>query len=65
MKNENQIIVKCEQPIKIEKPLECFLAFSYNVGERNVLHTVLLPFFLFFFFLNALQTDNNSNIVLR
>ena len=34
---------------------------SYNVGERNILQTVLLSFFFRFYFLNALQSDSNSN----
>ena len=33
------------QPIKIEKPLQCLLTFSYSVGERNILQTALLSFF--------------------
>ena len=45
MKSENQIIVQCKQPIKIDKPLECLLLFSYSIGERNILDTVLLSFF--------------------
>ena len=35
MKSENQIIVRCKQPIKIEKLLQRLLTFSYDVGERN------------------------------
>ena len=45
MKSENQIIVQCKQPIKIDKPLEGLLPFSYSIGERNILDTVLLSFF--------------------
>ena len=41
IKSENQIIVRCTQPIKIEKPLQCLLLFSYSVGEGNILLTVL------------------------
>ena len=65
MKSENQIIVRCKhkQPIKTEKPLQCLLPFSYRVGERNILQTVLLSFFFSFYSLNVLQSDNNSNRV--
>ena len=42
MKSENQIIVRCKQPIKIEKPLECLLTFSHRAGERNILHFVVI-----------------------
>ena len=45
MKSDNQIIVRCKQPIKIEKPFQCLLTFSRSAGERNILQTVLLPFF--------------------
>ena len=50
MKSENQIIVRCKQPIKIEKPLQCPLTFSYSVGERNIPQTVLLSFCFQFLF---------------
>ena len=50
MRSENQIIIRCKQPIKIEKPLQCLLTFSYSVGERNILQTVLLSFFFSFYF---------------
>ena len=30
--------------------LQCLLLFSYNVGERNILHTVLSTFFSAFIF---------------
>ena len=33
--------------------------FSNSVGERNI-QTVLLSFFFSFYFLNALQSDDNS-----
>ena len=47
-----------KQPIKIEKPLQWLLTFSYNIGERKI-----LPFFFFsFYFLNA-QGDNYSSTV--
>ena len=54
MKSENQIIVRCKhkQPIKTEKPLQCLLPFSYRVGERNILQTVLLSFFFSVFILS-------------
>ena len=49
MKSENHIIVGCKEPIKIEKPLQCLLPFSYSIGERNMLQTVLLSLFPFLF----------------
>ena len=49
---------------QIEKPLQCLLTFSYSVGVRNILQTALLSIFCSFYFLNALQSDNNSNIVM-
>ena len=48
--NENQIIVRCKQPIKIEKAFLCLLSFSYNAGETNILQTVLLSFLFQFLF---------------
>ena len=50
MKSENQIIVRCKQPIKIEKLLLCFLPFSHSVGERNIPQAVLLSLFSVFIF---------------
>ena len=38
--------------------------FSYSVGERKILQTILVSFFFLFFsfyFLNAIQGDNYSN----
>ena len=46
MKSENQIIVWCKQPIKIEKPLQFWLLFSYSVGERNNLQTKVIKMIL-------------------
>ena len=64
MKSENEIIVRCKQPIKIEKPLQCLLPFSHTVGGRNILQTDFVAVFLFsLYFLNALQSDNNGNTV--
>ena len=62
MKSEIQIIVRCKQPIKIEKPLQSLLTLPYIAGERNIVQTVLLSYFecLFSF---ALQSDKNSNRV--
>ena len=38
--------------------------FSYSIGERNILQTVLLSYhFVRFYFISALQSDNNSNTV--
>ena len=34
------IIVRCKQPIKIERPLQCPLRFSYSFGKRNIPQTV-------------------------
>ena len=51
MKRENQTLILCKQPIKI-----------FCIIERNILQTVLLSFFCFYF-LSALQSDNNSNTV--
>ena len=48
-KSENQIVVRCKHPIKIEKPLQSLLPIYYRVGERNILQTVLFSFFFFFF----------------
>ena len=45
MKIENQVIVRFNQP------LQCLLSFSYSVGERNILQTVLFLFFSAFIFL--------------
>ena len=35
MKSENQIIVRCKQPIKIEKLLQSLLTFPHDVGKTN------------------------------
>ena len=52
MKSENQIIVRCKQPIIIEKPLQCLLTFSQSFGERNMAQTVLSSFFFSVFILS-------------
>lgn len=31
---ENQIIIRCKQPIKIEHPSRCLCPFSYSVRKR-------------------------------
>ena len=54
------IIVRCKQPIKIKQPLQRLLPFSYIVGE--ILQIIFLFFLFRFYFLNALQTEINSNI---
>ena len=36
--------------MKIEKALQCLLMFSYSVGERNIVQTVLLSIFSVFIF---------------
>ena len=63
IKNENQIIVRSKQPFKIEKPFQSLLTFPHSAGEKNILQSVLLSFFFSFCFLNALQSDINSNRV--
>ena len=45
-KSENQIIVRS---IKLEKPFQSLLTFSRSVGEKNILLSVLLSFFLCLF----------------
>ena len=50
MKSENQIIVRCKQPIKNLGAIGRLLPFYYNVGERNILQTVFVNFFSFFGF---------------
>ena len=63
MKSENQVMVQCKQPIKIEKAFNRLLPFPYSVNERNILQSAFLSFFFFSFnYRNALQSDNNSNI---
>ena len=56
MKSENQIIVRCKQPIK--KPLQCSKPFSYSLFFR-----LFCCHFFSFYFLNALHSDANSNTV--
>ena len=60
---ENQIIVPCKEPIKIEKPLQCLLTFSYSAGEKYSSDCFVDICFLSFYFLIAFQSDNNSNRV--
>ena len=55
--------MRSKQPIKIEKPFQSLLTFFHSADEKNILQTVLLSFFFSFYFLNALQSDNNSNRV--
>ena len=50
MKSENQVIVRCKQPIKIEETSQSLLPFSHSIGERNIRKTVLLQFFSLFLF---------------
>ena len=49
------MIVRCKQPIKIEKPLQCLWAFSYCVDERNILQSVLLSFVFSVFIFSVLS----------
>ena len=44
------MIIRCKQPIKIEKPSQCPLTSSYSVAERNIPQTVLLSFCFQFLF---------------
>ena len=62
MKSENQIIVRCKQPIKIKKPLQCLSTFSHNAGERTFFR-LFCRHFLSVYFLNALQSDYNNSTV--
>ena len=50
MKNENQIIVRSKQPMKIERPFQSLLTFPHSAGEKNILQSVLLSFFSVFVF---------------
>ena len=36
LRSENQIIVRCKQPIKVDEPLQYLMPFAYSVGERIV-----------------------------
>ena len=62
MKSENQIIVRrCKQPVKIDKPFQSLLTFAYIAGEKKIFFR---PFYCHFFSVysfNAVQSDNNSN----
>ena len=62
MRSENQIIVRCKQPIKIEKPLQSLLTFSHSAGGKKY-SSVFCCHFFSVYFLNGLQSDNNSNRV--
>ena len=62
MKSENQIIVRCKQPIKIEKLLQCLFMFSYTMLVKEVFFRHF--FFFSFCFLNGLHSDDNSNRVM-
>ena len=50
MKSENQIIVRCKQPIKIEKPLQCLLSFCsvfiFSMPSKLVIIIVIQFMFL-------------------
>ena len=58
----NQIIVRSKQLIKIEKPFQSLLTFSHSAGEK-IFFRVFCCHFFSFYFLNALQSDINSNRV--
>ena len=38
-------MVRCQQPIEIEKPFEYLLTFSYSFGERIIIQTFLFVCF--------------------
>ena len=38
MESENQIIVQCKQPIKMDKPLQCLLSFRIEWNNEKILH---------------------------
>ena len=59
MKSEKQKVVRYKQPIKINKPLQRLFAL---VKKKNIRYGFVVIFFSFHF-LNALQSDNNSNTV--
>ena len=67
MVGENQIIVRCKAANPNREDMSVFVAVSCSVGERNFLQSVYMFFFSFFFsfsfddFLNALQSNSNSN----
>ena len=48
-----------------QETITVFVAFSYSISERNVLdYFVVVVFFFFsFYFLRALQSGNNRNMV--
>ena len=59
MKSEKQKVVRYKQPIKINKPLQRLFAL---VKKKNIRYGFVVIFFSFHF-LNALQSDINSNRV--
>ena len=63
MVGENQIIVRCKAANPNREDMSVFVAVSCSVGERNFLQSVYMFFFSFSFddFLNALQSNSNSN----
>ena len=51
MKSENQIsIVRCEQPIKVEKPLQCLFTFSYTSLVKEIFLRLFCDLFSVFIF---------------
>ena len=36
LRSENKKIVRCKQPIKVDKPLQYLMPFAYSVGETIV-----------------------------
>ena len=74
-KSENQVVVRSNKPIKLGNPskhpryLLHALVKNHCVGEKSccfvVVVVVLFCFFFFvsFYFIKALQSENNSNVV--
>ena len=61
MKSESEIILRCKQPINREAIF--VLPLSHCVGERQYCFDSFVASFFSFYFLNALQSDNDSKTV--
>ena len=48
-KNENQVIVRSKQPIKIEKPFQSLLTFSHSAVKKIFFKVFCCHFFQFIF----------------
>ena len=62
MKGENQIIVRCKEPIKIEKHYNGCCRFL-TMFVKEIFFRLFRCHFFSFYFLSALQSDNDSNKV--